>query len=294
MTTYRGRFAPSPSGPLHFGSLIAAVASYLDARAHQGSWLLRIDDIDTARCKAGATEQIQTTLQAFGMHWDEAILYQSQRLARYQSLLEQLLSQDLLYPCSCTRKDLQHLPDTGMDGPVYPGTCRAGMRENSTQFAYRLRTQPLRICFQDAVQGERCQSLETEVGDFIVRRADGIFAYQLAVVADDADQGITTVVRGADLLFSTPRQLYLQQLLGFAKPDYLHVPVALDAAGKKLSKSDQARSVDTQAPIATLNACLNFLGQEQIHTDQLERFWSQAIANWQRARIPLQNQQVSC
>ncbi len=286
MSRYRGRFAPSPSGPLHFGSLVAAVASYLDARAAQGVWLVRIDDIDSPRCKTNAAQNILNTLTLFGMHWDEPLVYQSERLARYAELLQQLVTAQRVYPCSCTRKALQSSGEPGVDGPIYPGTCRKGMQNDVAQYAWRLRVAPETIGFNDAVQGVISQQLAKEVGDCIVRRADGIFAYQLAVVADDADQNITTVVRGKDLLLSTPRQIYLQRLLGFATPNYLHVPLVLDAAGRKLSKSDQAQPLDLDHPIATLNACLSFLGQAPISATTLDAFWPQAIANWSVPSIP--------
>src|SRR5574340_245200 len=291
---YRGRFAPSPTGPLHFGSLAAAVGSYLDARKHNGAWLVRMEDLDTPRCVPGAADDILRTLEAFGLHWDGEAIYQSRRSAAYEEALQRLKESGAAYPCCCTRREIADSALHGIDGPVYPGTCRNGIPAGREGRAWRVRTdqfpsplavtndlaavvgQPSQMAsssiregvgergiieFDDALQGHLAQHLETEIGDFVVKRADGLFAYQLAVVVDDAFQGITHVVRGADLLASTPRQIHLQRLLGLPTPHYMHLPVAVNAAGEKLSKQTLATAVDRSQVVATLLCVLDFLQQ---------------------------------
>src|SRR5512135_3790364 len=219
-STYRGRFAPSPTGPLHFGSLVAAVGSYLDARHQNGTWLVRMEDLDTPRCIPGAAEDILRTLDVFGLHSDEPILYQSQRTAAYEEALNKLKADGSVYPCCCTRKEIADSAMNGIEGPVYPGTCRNGIPAGRAGRAWRVHTSNQPIGFDDALQGRITQHLESDIGDFVVKRADGLFAYQLAVVVDDAFQNITHVVRGADLIASTPRQIHLQRLLDLPTPSY--------------------------------------------------------------------------
>lgn len=285
---YIGRFAPSPTGPLHLGSLVAAMASYLDARVHQGRWLLRIEDVDGDRNVAGADAQILATLQRCGMQWDGAVSWQSQRGALYQAALDQLGA--AVYPCACSRKEIadSQLSLTGRQAQamIYPGTCRNGLAPGRTARALRLAVpQPhCVLSFEDRWQGHISQDLSEEAGDFVIRRADGYWAYQLAVVVDDGAQGVTDIVRGADLLDSTPRQLYLQQLLGLPRPRYLHVPVVSNAAGEKLSKQTGALAFDNgHAPDRLLHDALlpaaRFLGME-LAADSVEQFWRRAIPAW--------------
>jgi glutamyl-Q tRNA(Asp) synthetase len=289
---YRGRFAPSPTGPLHFGSLVAALASHCDARAAGGRWLLRIEDVDRPRSRPGAEAAIVTTLERYGFTWDGEVARQSERGECYAAALEQLRANGHVYECACSRRELA----TAAMGPagerVYPGTCRNGVpadRRDRRARAWRVRVGSAHVEFDDRLQGPQAQDLAREVGDFVVRRADGLYAYQLAVVVDDALQGITHVVRGADLLASTPRQIYLQALLGFAPPSYLHVPVAIGAAGEKLSKQTGAAALP-QDPLPALAAAWRLLGQRlPDDTDApacLADFWSWAIATWDPARLP--------
>ncbi|OOZ42107.1 tRNA glutamyl-Q(34) synthetase GluQRS [Solemya elarraichensis gill symbiont] len=286
MRHYRGRFAPTPSGPLHFGSLVAAVASYLDARHHHGKWFMRIDDIDQPRQQPGAVESILSTLEQLGFAWDGEVLYQSHRTERYQVLLDELVSRRLVYPCSCSRKEIAATAEAGVDGLVYPGSCRNGMRKGAAQFSYRIITDDRVIQFNDRIQGNYTQQLNQDIGDFILKRADGLFAYQLAIVADDDDQKINSIVRGRDLLVSTPRQIYLQQLLAMETPDYAHVPLVMDDSGNKLSKSDAAHPVYTNRPLETLGLALDFLGQPRVEADTIDSFWQQAISNWSIEQVP--------
>jgi glutamyl-Q tRNA(Asp) synthetase len=316
-TDYRGRFAPSPTGPLHFGSLVAAIGSYLDAKYHHGIWLVRMEDLDTPRCVPGAAEDILRTLEAFGLHSDEPVLYQSQRTAAYEGALHRLQAIGAVYPCCCTRKEIADSAMNGIEGPVYPGTCRHGIQAGREGRAWRVRTNcvllppcrgkagmgvelcdnttstpsltlPLQgggdivgdgiVQFNDALQGHITQHLESEIGDFVVKRADGLFAYQLAVVVDDAFQDITHIVRGADLLDSTPRQIYLQRLLGLTTPAYMHLPVAVNASGEKLSKQTLAAPVDESHPVRTLLRVLNFLQQHP--PAELANYEAKAVLNW--------------
>lgn len=285
---YRGRFAPSPSGPLHFGSLVAAVGSYLDAKHHHGTWLVRMEDLDTPRCVPGAADDILRTLEAFGLRSDEPVIYQSQRALAYEEALKKLQTIDVIYPCSCTRKEIADSALHGIDGQIYPGTCRNGIPSGREGRTWRVRTDDREIAFNDALQGRVTQHLESEIGDFVVKRADGLFAYQLAVVVDDAFQGITHIVRGADLLASTPRQAYLQQLLGLSTPAYMHLPVAVNTQGEKLSKQTLALPVGKDKPADKLLDVLAFLRQEppaelQLNTPETILEW--AMANWQPDRL---------
>lgn len=284
---YRGRFAPSPTGPLHFGSLVAAVGSYLDAKAHGGEWLVRIEDVDRPRTVAGSADAILRTLDALGMGWDGEVLYQSRRDEVYRAALAELEHQGAVYSCACSRKEIADSSLAGPAGLVYPGTCRPGLPPGRSGRAVRLRAEGA-IAFADRLQGDIRQDLEREVGDFVLRRADGLFAYQLAVVVDDADQGITHVVRGADLLDSTPRQIYLQGLLGLPVPSYLHLPVAVNVRGEKLSKQTQAPEVDPGRPAELLCRVLGFLEQSPangLEQGRLEDCWRWAIAHWRPERL---------
>lgn len=283
MTSYIGRFAPSPTGPLHKGSLVAAMASYLDARAHGGKWLVRIEDIDEGRTVPGAAEDILMCLQSFGMQWDGEVVWQSRRKALYQEAMEKLGSH--VYPCGCTRREIaDSRVGVASDGAaVYPGTCRAGLAPGKSARAFRLRVPDGgdgRITFEDRWMGTVTQELGTEVGDFVLKRADGFWAYQLAVVVDDADQGVTHVVRGADLLDSTPRQIYLQRLLGVATPSYLHVPVVTNDQGEKLSKQTGARALDLLRPVAELVTASGFLRLNVGQADSIDEFWQRAAHAW--------------
>ena len=263
---YVGRFAPSPTGPLHAGSLVAALASWLDARAHGGRWLLRIEDLDAAREVPGATAGIIDSLCAFELHWDGDIIVQSLRHAFYEAAFDRLTAQGMTYPCACTRREIAdsvghtRLHAFGRE-LVYPGTCRDGLSPARMARAWRLRVPDELICFEDALAGPLAQNLVTEVGDFVLRRSDGPWAYQLAVVVDDAAQGVTHVVRGADLIDSSARQIYLCRLLGCATPKYLHVPVVTNAQGEKLSKQTRAFAVETLERDAALRAAWRHLNQ---------------------------------
>ena len=287
---YRGRFAPSPSGPLHFGSLVAALASCCDARAAGGEWLLRIEDVDSARSRRGAEVQILATLERYGFAWDGAIVRQSERTALYEDALARLRAAGLAYPCACTRRELAAAPLGAGGERVYGGTCRDRLpsaHPPRRQHAWRVRVaEEVRVC-QDRLQAPQRQELARDVGDFVVKRADGLFAYQLAVVVDDAAQGITDVVRGADLLSSTPRQVLLQDLLGLPTPAYLHVPVALNAAGEKLGKQTRAAPLP-DTPLPALLAAWRFLDQPMPTEPPVSvaEFWTWAIASWQVARLP--------
>ncbi|MEN7526268.1 tRNA glutamyl-Q(34) synthetase GluQRS [Cupriavidus sp. DL-D2] len=262
---YRGRFAPSPTGPLHLGSLVTALASWLDARAHDGDWLVRIEDIDYPRCVKGADDDILRTLAALGLHPDEPPVWQSRRETRYAEALHSLEIAGQLYPCGCSRREIAdsliHVRERHQT-LGYPGTCRNGLHGKLPR-AWRVRVpdgDASTVCFDDRWQGRQCQNLETELGDFVLRRADGLWAYQLAVVVDDAAQEITHIVRGADLLDSTPRQIHLQHLLGLPTPSYLHVPVVVNAVGEKLSKQSGAEALDTAAPLDALRQAGAHLG----------------------------------
>lgn len=285
---YRGRFAPSPTGPLHFGSLVAAMGSFLEAKSRGGEWRVRIEDLDPPRVAPGSADQILFTLEACGLTWDGEVVYQSRRSDAYHSALHALRQQGSLYPCGCSRREIADSALAGREGWVYPGTCRRSLPAGHAARALRVRTDGV-IEFRDAVQGPIRQRLADEVGDFVVYRADRIFSYQLAVVVDDAAQSITHVVRGADLLDSTPRQIHLQRLLGLPTPQYLHLPVAVNAAGEKLSKQTLAAPVDPNNPLPELLRALRFLGQNpprEIAQSGLGSFWNWALAHWCTDVIP--------
>lgn len=284
---YIGRFAPSPTGPMHAGSLVAAMASYLDAKAHHGTWLVRIEDIDEARAVPGAAEDILQNLRSFGMQWDGDVVWQSRRKALYQAAFEKLGTR--AYPCACSRKEIadSRIGIASDGAAIYPGICRDGLPPGKAARALRLRVPDAndpasQIQFRDRWLGPISQNLATEVGDFVLKRADGFWAYQLAVVVDDADQGITDVVRGADLLDSTARQIYLQRLLGYPTPRYLHVPVVANEQGEKLSKQTGAKALDTSDPLKELQAAARFLQLPLEPARSLEDFWQRAQSAWAR------------
>ncbi len=289
--SYIGRFAPSPSGPLHAGSLVAALASYLDARVHGGQWLVRIEDIDETRTVPGAAEAILHALQIFGMQHDGEIVVQSRRKLLYEAAAARLGT--LLYPCGCTRKEIadSRLGVAADGAAIYPGTCRHGLAPGKQARTLRLRVPDVdapeeTITFDDRWLGPLTQHLASEVGDFVLKRADGFWAYQLAVVVDDAEQGITHVVRGTDLLESTQRQIYLQRLLGYPTPSYMHVPVVRNAQGEKLSKQTGAQALDLARPLDELLRAARFLELSIGPTSSMTQFWEQAMAAW-RAKFSI-------
>ncbi len=259
-----GRFAPSPTGPLHFGSLVAAVGSYCLARRVGGKWLLRMEDLDLPRVVPGAADEILATLENLGLYWDDAIVWQSQRTDAYVEALTKLRDKGLLFECACSRKEiLLSAPHPGEEGPIYPGTCRSGLRPGRKPRALRIVVPQEQVCFRDGVFGPLQQVLTEAVGDFVLRRADGLFAYQLAVVVDDAASGVNQVVRGADLLSSTPRQIFLHACLGSPIPAYVHLPLVVHSDGKKVSKRNDVVRLDQKYGEARLLAkALQFLGQK--------------------------------
>lgn len=290
---YRGRFAPSPTGPLHFGSLVAAVGSYLDARSQGGEWLVRIEDVDTPRCQPGMGDAILRSLDAFGFAWDGEVLWQSRRGEAYAAALEELKRRGLAYACGCSRKEIaDSATRPAVDGGLaYPGTCRHGLAPGRSARAWRLRVPDEQVGAVDRLQGEVGQRLAEDVGDFVLLRADGLFAYQLAVTVDDQFQQISDIVRGADLLDSTPRQLWLQRCLGAPMLRYAHLPVVANAAGEKLSKQTRAAAIDPAQAAPQLVAALRFLGQpvpDELARASLAEVWTWALAHWNFARISRQ------
>jgi glutamyl-Q tRNA(Asp) synthetase len=288
---YRGRFAPSPSGALHFGSLVAAVGSYLDARAQGGEWLVRIEDVDEPRTVPGAADGILSTLDGFGFEWDGEVLVQSRRLDLYHSALVHLQLNGDVYPCGCSRSEIKSVTlQPSVDGGLrYPGTCRRGLPDGRAARAWRLKVPDQELGFVDRVQGICHQNVEQEVGDFVLLRADGQYAYQLAVVVDDATQGVNAVVRGVDLLDSTARQMVLQQCLGLPTPSYAHLPVVVNAAGEKLSKQTLAPAVDPAQGSAVLAAAMEFLGHPlpgEMRGAAFPDFWRWALSVWSIERVP--------
>jgi glutamyl-Q tRNA(Asp) synthetase len=287
---YIGRFAPSPTGPLHFGSLVAAVASFLDARAAGGRWLVRMEDLDRPRCESGAADIILRQLEAYGLHWDGAVLVQSQRDDAYADALDALKAIGAVYPCACTRSQLAHAPRNAEGEMIYPGTCRNGLPLGAVARAWRVRVPDAITCFHDRIHGDLQQNLAHDVGDFIVKRADGLFAYQLAVAVDDAFQGITHVVRGADLLWNTPRQVYLQGLLGLPTPVYAHVPLITNAAGQKLSKQTLAPALPESGRNTVLAQALAALGHPapaDLAGAGAGELLAWAVAHWQIETVPI-------
>ena len=304
--SYIGRFAPSPTGPLHFGSLIAAVASYCDAKKNNGRWLIRMEDSDKPRELAGASDSILRSLEAFGFEWHDEIVFQSQRSEIYENVLTHLKRDDLIYACLCSRKEIADSSIlAGLDGAIYPKTCfKQLLNLNASKFndlasrsnacSWRINTDSANIIhFYDAIQGNVSQTLSRDVGDFILKRKDGFFAYQLAVVVDDAAQGVTHIVRGADLLDSTARQIYLQQLLCFSTPHYAHIPVATNNLGEKLSKQTLAKPIDASLATKQLFNALDFLGQMppiELRSASLDDSWRWALTHWNLAKVPKQAQ----
>lgn len=280
---YIGRFAPSPSGPLHFGSLIAAVGSYLQAKSQQGQWLLRIEDIDTPRVQVGADTAIMHTLAAFGLHWDGPVIYQSQRIARYQEVLTALHQRDLLYGCQCSRREIS------LTGGVYAGTC-ASLSLNTPPLAWRIKAQEVKTVFNDRVFGRQSVPASLAREDYILKRRDGLFSYQLAVVVDDLDQEITEVIRGADLLSMTPRQQHLFHLLGKPAPHYGHLPLAVTAPGQKLSKQNHATALANWPLNTSLSAVLALLGHPvpaALIGANVADILAWALSVWDLARVPV-------
>jgi len=289
-SSYRGRFAPTPSGPLHLGSLVTALASYLAARHAGGVWLLRIDDIDGPRCRSEHADTILRQLDAHGLHWDEAVRYQSQHEHDYQSAFEQLSEQGLCYRCVCTRARLAETSQPGVDGPVYPGSCRDAGHQR-TDAAWRLRLPCGAILLDDQIHGRIERDLVRDIGDFVIRRADGRIGYQLASVVDEQQQRITDLVRGTDLIGSSLRQKHLMQHFGIAVPSFLHIPVLLDTFGNKLSKQNHATPIDASAAAQNLIRGLNLLGQAPFAADwhgRIDEILARAARNWNPALIPRQ------
>jgi glutamyl-Q tRNA(Asp) synthetase len=292
-SSYRGRFAPSPTGPLHFGSLVAATASYLDARSVGGEWLVRIEDLDPPREVPGSADDIIATLEAFGFQWNESIVRQGSRAALYEPAVRRLEEESKAYRCSCSRREVALLlyGQTASADPEelhYPGLCRAGPLQPDRPCAVRFLVPEGNISFDDAIQGRIDASVAEEVGDFVIRRRDGLFSYQLAVVVDDAEQRITHVVRGSDLLNSTARQILLQRALGLPTPAYAHVPVATDRNGVKLSKSAGAAAIDSTRPGAELWRVLQFLQLDPppgLRLGRVAALWNWAIGHWSLARL---------
>lgn len=280
---YRGRFAPSPTGPLHFGSLVAAVASYLQAHSHSGSWLVRIEDLDPPREPPGSIGLILRALDVHGFEYSEPV-YQSARLKRYQAVLDQLIDDGLTYPCSCSRKHLQATAPRGRTGIIYPGTCRNGLPANSgPAIAIRMRTNNRHSSFPDILQGQQSAHLESDIGDFLLRRGDGLFSYHLAVAVDDHEQQITEVVRGTDLMNSSFPQIALIRALKFVPPSYMHIPVALNAQGKKLSKQNHAPPLDLERPEYNIYKALIFLKQnppKELQRASLNQLWDWGQEHW--------------
>lgn len=280
LPTYTGRFAPSPTGPLHFGSLLTAVASYCDAKAHHGRWFVRIEDTDIPRIYPGSEDHILRSIEAFGFLPDSEIIFQKDRLEIYENIIEQLRQKDLVYACQCTRKMLG-------SNHIYQDTCR-NLKLDFQNQAIRLKVEDVDLGFHDRLQGNHCSKLKQELGDFVLKRRDGIINYQLAVVVDDYLQGMTHVVRGADLLDNTERQIYLGQLLGYPKLEYMHLPLAMNDQGQKLSKQNLAQALDlSQAPYL-LHQAIAALHQLPVDIDHPEIMLQQAVAQWDVARIPHQ------
>ncbi|HEC27231.1 MAG TPA: tRNA glutamyl-Q(34) synthetase GluQRS [Gammaproteobacteria bacterium] len=279
-----GRFAPSPTGPLHYGSLLAAVASHLNIRSKNGTWLVRIDDLDPPREVSGASADILRTLEQYGLHWDKEVVYQSHRSELYDEALAQLTKDDLLYRCSCSRKEIAKRGEN-----FYQGHCRKGYIPERKRFSLRIKTPDRAVTWMDLIQGQQIFNLFDSNGDFIVRRSDRLYAYHLAVVVDDAEQQITEIIRGADLLTSTPAQSYLQEVLGIQPPQYGHIPVAVNAGGAKLSKQTSAEAVSMRDPARTLVMTLRDLGQDppdDLETSSVDDVLHWGIRNWVLGSVP--------
>ena len=286
---YIGRFAPSPTGLLHIGSLLTAVASYADARFHSGKWLLRMEDLDPPREMQGAADNILFTLEKFGFEWDGEVAYQSQRHAFYRDALDDLRVRNLVYPCDCSRKDWHEKARLGADGFVYNGACanKNIFRQPEKSPAWRVRVPDEVIEFDDEMVGHYAQNLAHDIGDFVLLRADGFWAYQLAVVVDDAAQGITHIVRGQDLLVSTPRQIYLQRCLNAPTPHYAHFPLLTNKLGQKWSKQTRADAIDVNQAITQLRQVMNYLNIPTApDTNKPHDLLNWTVANWQMTRVP--------
>ncbi|MGZ8194362.1 MAG: tRNA glutamyl-Q(34) synthetase GluQRS [Methylosarcina sp.] len=286
--SYIGRFAPSPTGPLHLGSLYTALASYLQARSQQGKWLLRIDDLDTPRNAPGSVDSILATLETYGLFWDNEVDYQSRHLPEYEHLLMQLQKDRRAYPCTCTRKSLTAIHSEPAPGDIYPGLCKNRLHPVTAPYSLRIKTDPRRVTFDDRLQGRISHKLAEQHGDFIVKRRDQIIAYQFAVVVDDARQQVNHVVRGFDLLHETPKQIFLQQILGFSTPDYMHVPVIVDQEGRKLSKQTLAAAVGLNQPEILLFQLLGLLKQNppaELRGAPLSELLDWAIIHWNPAAL---------
>ena len=286
---YRGRFAPSPTGPLHFGSLVAATGSYLQAKQHNGEWLLRIDDIDPPREQKDAATSILKTLESFGFEWDSDILYQSNRSNRYQEAVDDLIDQQLAYYCNCSRASIIKKSGQTSNKIIYPGYCRDKSLNKSSDTSVRLRSSNEPISFNDLIQGKQNFNLEHTVGDFILQRRDRLYSYHLASGIDDVEQNITEVIRGADLLGCTPCHIYVQRSLNLSTPHYHHLPIAVDKSGQKLSKQTHAEPINAKNAVVLLYKTLKFLGQmpplDLIDAD-LKDIWSWAIYHWRLDLIP--------
>ena len=282
-TAYRGRFAPTPSGPLHFGSLVAAAGSYLEARSHGGEWRVRIDDLDPPRVAPGATDSILRCLEALGFEWDGPVLYQSRRLPAYHAALHRLVQLGVVYPCACTRREIADSAIPGARGSVYSGTCRDAFPPGRRARALRLNVRGMQVEFDDRLLGRLYRDLERETGDFILYRPDRVYAFHLASAVDDGEQGMTDIVRGADLLESSARQVQLLRLLGLPVPRYAHLPVAVDQMGQKLSKQTKAAPIDPTRPLAALRAVWCFLNQalpDDLGAATVAEFWGYATNHW--------------
>lgn len=289
-TATRGRFAPTPSGPLHFGSLVTALGSWLDAKQHNGDWFLRIDDLDAPRVRPGAIDSILSTLDAFGLEWTGPVLYQSTQTEHYEAALARLLATGLCYRCACTRKDIADSARPGPDGPVYPGTCRRANHPGDSRTAWRINTVGVVAQFDDRLLGSIMRHLDDEYGDFVVQRSDGVHAYHLASVVDDAFLGITDALRGADLVPSTLRQVFLCRALGIAPPRFAHLPVLIDTSGKKLSKSAGNLGVDAFDRARTMFDALAVLGQNPpaaLREAPVREMRDWALAHWNSQSIPI-------
>lgn len=279
--TYRGRFAPSPTGFLHLGSLVTALGSFLQARSQRGKWFVRIEDLDLLRNQPGAAADILFTLEACGLEWDDAVIYQTSRIDLYAEILNTLKAHT--FPCGCSRKELQY------NQGLYDGKCRYGIPSGKIPRTIRLKVPDQTISFEDLIQGFFQQNLHKDVGDFVIKRADGSFAYQLAVVIDDAMQNITDIVRGCDLLDSTPRQIYLQSLLKYPTPTYAHLPIITNAQGQKLSKQTLALPIDKKNPHRALFQALHYLGQHppvELLNNKVETILKWAISQWDLSKVP--------
>lgn len=287
---YVGRFAPTPSGPLHFGSLVAALGSFLQARSRSGRWLLRVDDLDAPRVLPGSIEGILATLAAFGLHWDGEVIYQSQRYEAYREGLRKLQDTGLCFECGCSRKALvQTATRQGTEGLIYPGTCRQQAPDPKRPHSMRMWVQGVTVPWHDQHFGPQLQNLEQDIGDFVVWRGDGVCSYHLSVALDEPDFGVTEVVRGSDLMASTPRQIWLMRLLGKRVPDYLHLPVAVNAQGEKWSKQTKAPALNAAMASVQLHKALEFLGQApptELKHAPCEELLGWACQHWNLDQVP--------